>query len=134
MARQQIDLYPVGFGPIDMIETTEDEDLSAYPDMCDRRPPHPRIARALRRLEAVALTAAVLTGGVVAMAHGPTRTPSSAAADQRAVRASATTRDPREKALMQAERQREAQSAYLAQLLASRPLPTPERPRSRCAA
>ncbi len=76
MTRQQIDLYPVAFGPSEPIDTTEDEDLIAATDPRHLRPTDPRTARARGRLVAVALSAAGLTWGLFTMAHGPTGTSS----------------------------------------------------------
>jgi hypothetical protein len=76
MTRRQIDLYPVVFGPSATIDATKDEDLAAPAVPRHRRTTSPRTARAHRRLEAAALCAAVLTCGVIAMAHEPRGTPS----------------------------------------------------------
>jgi hypothetical protein len=72
MTRRQIDLYPIVFGPSETIDATEDEDLTAPTGPRHRWPTSPR---AHRRLEAAALSAAVLTCGVIAMAHEPRGTP-----------------------------------------------------------
>jgi hypothetical protein len=76
MTRRQVDLCPVVFGPSETIDTTEDEDLIAHAVPRHRWPTGPRTAWRRRRLEAVALSAAVLTWGLFAMAHGPRGTPS----------------------------------------------------------
>jgi hypothetical protein len=73
MTREQLDVYPVPPGHGAPGETTEDEDLVAGGSSPRRRQStDPRVARACRRLEAIALSAAILTFGLLAVAHGPT--------------------------------------------------------------
>jgi hypothetical protein len=75
MTRDQLDVYPVPPGHSDPGETTEDEDLAERgPSPRRRQPTDPRVARARRRFEAIGLSVAVLTFGLLEMAHGPTLT------------------------------------------------------------
>jgi hypothetical protein len=76
MTRDPLDVYPMPPGHNDPGETTEDEDLPARgPSPRRWQPTDPRVARARRRLEAIGLSAAVLTFGMLETAHGPTPTP-----------------------------------------------------------
>jgi hypothetical protein len=72
MTPKQLDVYPVPPGRGDPGETTEDEDLAGRgPSPRRGQPTDPRVARARRRLEAIAMSAAVVTFGLLEMAHGP---------------------------------------------------------------
>lgn len=67
--------YPVPPGHNEPSETTEDEYVAAHgPSSRRRQPTKPRIARARRRLETIAISAAVLTFGLLETAHGPALT------------------------------------------------------------
>jgi hypothetical protein len=90
------------------VQWTGEEDLSPRSD------PRPRRPTVRARLEAAALSAALLGAAVFAVTYEPTRAPTPSLVTSR----SSTVLDPGRKALLEADRQRAVQSAYISRLLA----------------